>query len=100
MPVNEYEPRDVSELVKEIMSDMGIPEHSIHHAHRIGKSKVNDGGISSQPIIVRFTSFRDRTSFYKQRKNIRGKFGVVLDLTFDRLSLLKEADHMLLMSKV
>ena len=53
--------------------------------------KVGDNGITTQPIIVRFNTFRDRTKFYKKRKYIPEKFGVVLDLTKERSELLKEA---------
>ena len=46
-----------------------------------------------QPIIVRFTSFRDRTVFYRARKEIKKKsnYGSSVDLTFDRLAILREA---------
>ena len=93
VPLEGNEPRDISAKVLKIMSDanMDIPAKSIDRAHRIGKVKQEEDGSSTQPIIVRFSTFRDRTSCYKQRKNIREKYGVVLDLTVDRLSLLKEA---------
>ena len=42
-----------------------------------------------QAIIVRFTNFRYRTSFYKARKETH--VGVFLDLTKVRLDLLKTA---------
>ena len=49
-----------------------------------------------QPVITRFTSFRDRSKFYKARKNIKEAlgYGVSLDLTSNRLKLPKEARNM------
>ena len=64
---------------------MDIPDSSIDRAHRIGRIQKGNGK-DIQPIIVRFTTFRDRTKFYKARK-----YGVSLDLTVDRLALLKDA---------
>ena len=86
---------DVERVVKKIIEDheIDIPDSSIDRAHRIGKVKKYDDGSELQPIIVRFTSFRDRTRFYKARKDIKDscKYGVSLDLTKTRLSLLNEA---------
>ena len=66
---------DVKRLVEHIMevNDLEIPNSSIDRAHRIGKvvsSKV-DENVKIQPIIVRFTTFRDRTVFYRARKEIK-----------------------------
>lgn len=54
--------------------------------------------VKSQPIIVRFTSFRDRTIFYRSRKVIKDKFKctISLDLTMDRYALLKYARNKVL----
>ena len=81
----------VSELINK--NKVPIPLSSVDRAHRIGKLTKNREGESVQPIIVRFTSFRDRTVFYKMRKDIRKSsgVGVVVDLTRERLSLLLKA---------
>ena len=52
--------------------------------------------IEVQPIIARFTTFRDRTALYRARKAIKESsgYGISLDLTYDRLTLLKEARKM------
>ena len=83
---------DVEKLVKNLINKYGmdIPDSSIDRAHRIGRIQKGNGK-DTQPIIVRFTTFRDRTKFYKARKGIQEKYGVSLDLTVDRLALLKDA---------
>ena len=60
-----------------------MPVNSIDRAHRIGLRKKNDDGVEVQPIIVRFTSFRDRTIVYKARKDVKRKlnYGISVDLT-------------------
>ena len=97
VPVSENErSENVERCVKDIISQTGmdIPHESIDRAHRVGKPKVKEG-ITTQPIIVRFSTFRDRTKFYKKRKDIPNKYGVVLDLTRERLAILKEARRMI-----
>ena len=46
-----------------------------------------------QSIIVRFTTFRHRTLFYRARKNLKGEFKVKLELTKPRFNLLKKSNH-------
>ena len=70
---------------------MDIPNGSIDRAHRIGIVKNNRQGISSQPIIVKFKSFENRTKFYRGKKAIKEAVGVSLDLTKTRLGVLTEA---------
>ena len=88
----------VESVVKQLMHDsnMVIPNVAIDRAHRVGKVKKEMNGNATQPIIVRFTSFRDRTRFYEARKDIKSKFkyGISLDLTKIRLGLLNEARKM------
>ena len=76
-------------------NNIDIPISSIDRAHRIGKvvESRNHPNQKVQPIIVRFTSFRDRTVFYRARKSIKDKsrLGVSVDLTTERYSLLNEA---------
>jgi chaperonin cofactor prefoldin len=73
-------------------NDIEIPASSIDRAHRIGK-KHEANSIFRQAVIVRFTSFRDRTVLYRARKEIKKKsnVGFSLDLTKHRLDLLKVA---------
>ena len=89
--------RDVENIVKKILVDYNtdILATSIDRAHRVGKPKRNDKGVEIQGIIVRFTSFRDRTKFYQQRKIMKEKgakfSSVALDLTAERYALLHKA---------
>ena len=58
---------DVEKLVKNLTNGMDVPDSSIDTAHRIGRIQKGNGK-DIQPIIVRFTTFRERTKFYKARK--------------------------------
>ena len=69
---------------------MDIPECVLDRAHRIGRITTDDSEIKTQPIIVRFETFRHRTLFYRSRKILKNK-SVQLDLTKNRYSMLKEA---------
>ena len=51
----------------------------------------NDTGKKMQSIIVRFTTFRHRTIFYANRKNIKSGARIRLDLTKDCYNLLVSA---------
>ena len=64
----------VEQFVKDMISDgeIDIPLESLDGAHRIGKKKTGENGVT-QPIIVRFTSFRARKIFYRGRKTIKQK---------------------------
>ena len=90
IPVNDSETsKGVEEKVKNLMEGIGIPAVSLNRAHRIGrKKKVNE--VDIQPIIARFGTFRDRTTFYKGRKSVKEDYGygISLDLTMDRYTLL------------
>ena len=70
---------------KEVFTDkkFNIPENCMDRAHRIGNKKVVDG-VLSQIMIVRFTIWRYRTV-------ISNKYSIFLDLTIQRLNLLKRA---------
>ena len=85
MPRKDKEKSD--EVLKEVRklfdeAVVEIPDVVLDRAHRTSKAN-ND-------IIVRFTTFHDRTLFYRQRKKLNGK-SVHLDLTKSRLELLKES---------
>ena len=65
------------------------------HTNRIGPSythRITNKKYKS--IIVRFTTFRRRTLFYRARKNLKSGFKVKLDLTKSRFNLLERSnDH-------
>ena len=70
----------VHDLLKE--AEVEIPDAVLDRAHRISKEN-NDA-------IIRFTTFRHRTLFYRNRKKLKNQ-SIHLDLTKSRLSLLNEA---------
>ena len=83
------------EKVKNVLDkiEVDIPETVIDRAHRIGKVKVINGR-KAQPMIVRFTTWRHRTSVYKARTNCED-YRIKLDLTKERVNLLKRANELL-----
>ena len=83
------------EKVKNVLDkiEVDIPEMVIDRAHRIGKVKVINGR-KAQPMIVRFTTWRHHTSVYKARKSCED-FRIKLDLTKERVDLLKRANELL-----
>ena len=97
VPVKKKETNtDIENMVKETITDHGISEYSLHRAHRIGKIKklaIESETVEVQPIIARFTTFRDRTAQYRVRQTTKESsgYGISLDLSYDRLVLLKEA---------
>ena len=73
-----------------------VPNECIDRAHRIGKIHEDDEGKQRQQIIVRFTTWRHRTAVYQARKNDNNKkYAIRLDLTKERLNLLKDAREIL-----
>ena len=71
-----------------------IPDTVIDRAHRIGRMKVIDGKKVQPMINFRFTTWRHRTNVYRARKNCE-EYRIKLDLTKDRVSLLKRANELL-----
>ena len=61
---------------------------ALERIHRFGKT--DPSGKNVRPVIVRFTTFRHRTMFYRARKNL-SKNGVHLDLTKERSTLYQTA---------
>ena len=89
VPTEENENSDkVLTKVKKLITESGvdIPDTTIDRAHRIGKRNGKN-----QAIIVRFTTHRHRTRFYKARKNIKSGAKVHIDLTKTRFNLLNDA---------
>ena len=97
VPVVIDETSDMVETkVKTILNELLDERITIDRAHRIGRVKEDDEGNKSQPIIVRFPTFRERTVAYRARKTLKQthKYGVSLDLTKSRLDLLNSARNM------
>ena len=86
---------DVLEFTKFLFKEAedAVLDNVLHRAHRIGPSytdrKTNK---KCKSIIVRFTTFRHRTLFYRARKNFKKEFKVKLDLTKSRFNLLKKVN--------
>ena len=55
------------------------------------KDKISN--INCKSVIVRFTTFRHRTMFYRARKNLKKGVKIRLDLTKSRFNLLKKANE-------
>ena len=84
----------VKSLFKEAKVD--IPESIIDRAYRIG-SRYLDASSNNycKSIIIRFTTFRHRTMFYRAKNKLKKGVRIKLDLTKSRYNLLKRAnDHM------
>ena len=87
---------DVLEFTKSLFKEakVEVPDNVLNRAHRIGPNYTDR--ITSKKcksIIVRFTTFRHRTLFYRARKNLKSGFKVKLDLTKSRFNLLKKANN-------
>ena len=92
--VKDHTSADVFKVVTEKIRESGVkvPDATIDRAHRIGKvfqDRVTKKDVQS--IIVRFTTFRHRTLFYKARKKLKKNVRVKLDLTKHRYFILQEA---------
>ena len=74
------------EIFEEI--DVNVPDEAIDRAHSIGKSYVFED-IEYKAIIVKFTSWRYRTTVYRNRK--KTKYKIFMDLTRKRFQMLNEA---------
>ena len=81
---------DVMVKVREVISESGadIPSNFIERAHRVGKKSIADDGTRKQQVIVKFTTWYQRTQLYKNRKNL-DRARVHLDLTQSKFKLLK-----------
>ena len=87
---------DILEFTKSLFKEANVafPDNVLDRAHRIGPSYTDR--ITSKKcksIIVRFTTFRHRTLFYRARKNLKSGFKVKLNLTKSRFNLLTKANN-------
>ena len=75
---------------KEVIEKLscGVDGDAIDRAHRIGPVTEDEEGKRFQQIIVRFKSFKDRTTVYKNRKKVGKGARIRLDVTKRRLAIL------------
>ena len=75
--------KKVKSLINEARCD--IPDVAIDRAHRIGNGyKDRKTNTLCKSVIVRFTTFRHRTMFYRNRSKLKNNAKVKLDLTRKR----------------
>ena len=90
---NTEKAEEVFKFVKgliEKLSDLEIPEVLIDRAHRIGPDYTDKKTQKvCKSIVVRFTTFRHCTTFYRARRSIVNRAQVRLDLTKQRYDILK-----------
>ena len=90
IPCEEKETSEkVLKKVKKLINEEGkveIPEETVDRAHRIGPKKNKN-----QAIIVKFSTFRHRTLFYRARKKLKNGINLHIDLTKRRFNLLLDA---------
>ena len=79
---SEYVPRKVKKLITE-EAELDIPEAVTDRAHCIGPRKNK-----KQAAIVKFSTFRHRTLFYRARKKLKNGVKLHIDLTKQRFNLL------------
>ena len=97
IPVKEDAPRMTSETCLEEMSErfvsagLSVPDYALDRSHPIGKSYVDDNGVRRRTLICKFTSWCYRTLVYRARKSFPKGTTIRLDLTKERLKLLKDA---------
>ena len=70
-----------------------IPDTVIDWAHHIGRMNVIDGK-KVQPMIVRFTTWRNCTDVYRARKNCE-EYKFKLKFTTQKVNLLKRPNELL-----
>ena len=71
---------------------LDIPLDAVDRAHRVGKKERG----KSAPMIVKFSTFRSRTIFFRSRVVLKKNHSITtqLDLTQRRLSTLKKARNL------
>ena len=84
LPVKETSTQ-VEQLIKNLIKDSvtDFPLASIDRAHCIGRVSI-DGQVKTHAVIVRFSTFRDRTILYRARKLFKEKkLDISLDLSLN-----------------
>ena len=71
-------------------AEVDIPDNCIDRVHRVGE--VGDDGARKQQVIVKFTTWRHRTRFYRSRKKLSAA-KVYLDLTQAKFKLLTSSQE-------
>ena len=88
---------DVLDSVKSLFKEakVDIPESIIDHTHIIGSRYLDDSlNNYCKSIILRFTTLRHSTMFYRAKNELKRGVRIKLDLTKSRYNLLKRAnDH-------
>ena len=81
----------VQDILNELDGGLGVD--SVDRAHRIGLDKMsNVDGTLHQQVIVRFSSFKDRSKVYRSLKKVK-KVKIRLDLMKNRLGTRKLASE-------
>ena len=86
---------DVLDSVKSLLKEakVDIPESVIDGAHRIGSRYLDTSSNNyCKIIIIRFTTFRQRTMFYRAKYKLKRGLRIKLDLTKSRYDLSKRAN--------
>lgn len=84
----------VADLCRDKLGVQDVTVEALCRTHRVGRPPAPgpNGEKRHRPIIVRFTSYRDRRTVYDSKKKLKGT-GIVIreDLTSRRLELLRRA---------
>ena len=73
--------------------DLHIPDTAVDCAQRIGKDHVdNSKTVRCKSMIVRFTTFRHQTRFYRSKKTFKKSIKLKLIVTKKRHNFLVEAN--------
>ena len=88
---------DVTNIVKECFpeADIDIPDTVLDRAHRIGPVYKDESDQNLEGIIVKFSNFRHRSMFRKNRKKLKRGKRVRIDLTSNRYNLLKKTNALI-----
>ena len=71
--------------------EVQIQKSDINRSHRLGRRYDNGDQAKSRPIIVSFTSYRNRKLIFDNKKNLKGKKTVITEsLSKERYALLKK----------
>ena len=92
---NKESSENVLHKVTKMWSKAGveIPNEVVDRPHRIGLSYTDkNSNIACKSVIVRFTTFRNRTMVYGAKKKMKPGVRVKLDSTKSRYTLLTDAN--------